>query len=113
MTRFLLPILGWIVPIVLAPLVYVMARELLNAHRRIDDLPPIAKRIAVVLLGTLLVGALNTLGVAVPVECYVGDVFAFTEACVRAINGPTVVRGVTAGLTAMVIHAIKKSRPNE
>lgn len=113
MTRFLFPILGWVLPIVLAPLVYIVMREILNAHRKIDDLPPIAKRIAVVGGGTLLVATFNVLGVALPVECYVSDTFAFTESCAKALNTPTVVRGVTAALAAMAIHAIKKSRPND
>ena len=113
MMRFIYPVLGWIVPILLAPLVYAVSREILNASRRIDDLPPAIKRVAVAIIGTLLVGGLNALGVALPAECYVADTFAFTDVCAKALNGPTVVRGVTAAIAAMIIHTIKKSKPNE
>lgn len=105
-------ILGWVLPIVLGPIVYLFAREVLNATRRIDDLPPIVKRIAVVGLGALVVAVFNVLGVALPPECYTGVDFALTPDCAAAINTPTVVRGLTAGVVAMVLHALKKAKPN-
>lgn len=106
-------ILGWVLPIVLGPLVYAAARELLNAHRRVDDLPPLLKRLAVVALSALTVATFNVLGVALPPECYANETFTLSDACAQAFNAPTVVRSVTAAAVAMIIHAIKKSKPND
>ena len=102
-------VLGWILPVVLGPIVYILAREVLNAHRKIDDLPPAFKRVAVVALGSLVAAVLNVLEIAPPPEC-VSD--AATEACAQALNVPTVVRGATASAVAMILHALKKSRPD-
>lgn len=109
MNAIVLQIIGWVLPIVLGPLVYVAARYALNANAFVDELPPLFKRVAVVALGTLTVAVLNVLGVAVPTECAT-PTETFTD-CAATLNTPTVVRGVTAGVVAMVLHALKKSRP--
>ena len=112
MDVILVKVLSWVVPVLLGPLVYVAARELLNVTRRVDDLPAFAKRIVVTLVGTVLTGALAALGVALPTECVASFAGSdFTDACAQALTGKTVVQGVTAGLTAMVLHALKKSNP--
>lgn len=106
----LMPVLGWILPVLLGPIVYLVAREALNAHRAIDNLPPFVKRIAVVALGGLIAAVLNVLGVAPPVECVaLPDV---APECLQALNTPTVVKGVTAALVAFFLHTIKKSNPH-
>ena len=105
-------VLGWVLPVVLGPLVYFAARELLNVSRRIDDLPPLVKRFAVVALGTLVAAGLHVLGGAVPLECVTLAEGVLSPECATALNAPTVVRGVTAGLVAMILHYLKKSRPN-
>lgn len=112
MLNIALTVLGWVAPIVLAPVVYAMARELLNISRKVDDLPVFAKRLVVTFVGTAIVGTLNVLGVTIPVEC-AGLPETLTETCAQALTGSTVVKGVAAGLAAMVIHAIKKSNPRD
>lgn len=112
MTTIAITVLGWVLPILLAPLVYFVARELLNVNLAIDNLPPIVKRLAVVALGTLIVAALSAAGVIVPTEC-VGLPNEFTAECAKALNAPVIVKGVTAALAAFVIHAIKKQKPND
>lgn len=112
MTSILYSIAGWALPILLGPIVYIVARQVLNAHYSIDALPPWVKRIAVVALGTLSAAVLSALGVAVPVEC-VSLPNEVTEACARVLSEPTVVRGLTAGVCAMIVHALKKSKPND
>jgi hypothetical protein len=110
MTNIAFTVAGWVLPIVLGPIVYLWARQLLNVTTWVDDLPPIFKRFAVVLLGTLVVAVLNALGIALPPECDTlpQDV---TQVCVSALSGSTIVRGVTAALVAMFLHALKKERP--
>ena len=106
-------ILSWVLPIELGPLVYFAARELLNVSRRIDDLPPLVKRLVVGVLGVLLTSAFTALGVALPPECVeLFRVDAVSEACRTALSAPDVLRGVTAALVAIAMHALKKSRPN-
>lgn len=108
-------VLGWVLPVVLGPVVYFVAREVLNVSQRIDDLPPAFKRVAVVLLGGIVTAGLNTLGIAIPEAC---NALAGTEvgtsaaACAQALGEKVPVQAVTAALVAMVIHAAKKSRPN-
>lgn len=104
-------VLGWVLPVVLGPVVYLFARELLNATRRVDDLPPIAKRASVIALGLLVSALLNAVGVAVPPECFALP-NEITSECANALNAPTVVRGISAALVAMLIHAVKKAKPN-
>lgn len=112
MTGITLHILGWVLPILLGPVVYIVARELLNVTRQVDDLPPLVKRLSVIALSALVVGAFNVLGVALPAECYLEDSVAITTACAQAINAPSVVKAITAALVAFGMHALKKSRPN-
>lgn len=111
MTSLIYSILGWVLPIVLGPLVYIVAGEVLNAHRRIDDLPPVFKRIAVVGLGTLIVAVLSALGIALPPEC-ASLPQEVTEACAKVLSEPTVVRGVAAALVAMLLHKLRKAKPD-
>lgn len=101
-------ILGWVLPLVLGPIVYVVARSALNAHTAIDDLPPILKRIAVGALGIAITVAAQALGVVLPPEC----VDAASRECATALNAPAVVQGVTVALVAIIMHALKKSNPN-
>lgn len=110
MTALALHVAGWVLPILLGPIVYVVMQQVLNVHRVIDDLPPVFKRGAVAAFGMLLVAVLNTLGVAVPQECvaFPADVIAD---CAKALSGPTVVRGITAALVAFAIHAARKAQP--
>lgn len=116
MNAITLKVLSWVLPMILGPIVYYAARELLNAAAWIDNLPPVFKRIAVVGVGTLLTAIFAALGVALPAECasltepsVVGGV---VQACGAALAGKVPVQGIAAGLTAMLIHAIKKQRPN-
>lgn len=112
MTSLLYSALGWVLPIVLGPLVYVVARYALNAGLWVDDLPPAFKRVAVVAIGGVIAAAFNALGIAPPPECVDMQTQAALASCAGALNAPVVVRGVTASLVAMLIHALKKSRPN-
>lgn len=117
MTAIALKVLSWVLPILLGPLVYLGARELLNVSERIDDLPPTAKRIAVVIFGTLVSAVFGVLGVTAPQECLalaahgISSVAEFTKPCAEALVTKAPVQGVVAALTAMVIHQIKKSNP--
>ncbi len=105
-------VLGWVAPLVIGPIVYFASRELLNAAVWIDDLPPAFKRVAVVLVGTIICAVLGVLGVSAPAECSalsnaVGD----AQACAIALTQKVPLQGVTSALVAFVIHAIKKSNP--
>lgn len=105
-------VLGWVLPILLGPLVYVVMRELLNISHRIDDLPPAFKRILVTIAGTGLAFGVEALGVSLPSECEaIRD--GISEACEAALTGKPFIKGVTAAVVAMVLHALKKSRPND
>ena len=105
-------VLGWVLPILLGPLVYVVMREVLNATRRIDDLPPAVKRILVTVAGTALAFGVEALGVSLPSACE--DVRnGISEACEAALLGKPFLKGITAAVVAMALHALKKSRPND
>lgn len=98
---------GWVLPVILGPLVYAASRKLLNVHYTLDALPPTVKRIVVMGVGLAATAALTALGVAVPAECLpsaAGD-------CLNALATTPVVQGVTAALVAMICHALKKSSP--
>lgn len=111
-SAIVLKVLGWVLPIVLGPLVYVVAREVLNVARRVDDLPPTAKRIVVGIIGTALSAGATATGIAIPTECVaLVQGIDFTEACSAALTGKTVVSGLTASIVAIVIHSVKKSNP--
>ena len=105
-------VLGWVLPILLGPLVYVAMREILNVSRRIDDLSPGVKRVLVTIAGTGLAFGVEALGVSLPSECEnVRE--GISEACEAALLGKPFLKGVTAAVVAMVMHTIKKSRPND
>lgn len=110
-----LKVLGWALPVLLGPIVYLVAREALNVTRRIDDLPPFVKRIAVSVIGVALTAGFTALGLAVPAECVAltQGAESVSEACATALTGATTVKGVTAGIAAMILHALKKSRPTD
>ena len=68
--------------------------------------------VVVVALGGIVVTATQALGVALPAECVDVATAGLTAQCAGALNTPGVLRGVAAGLTAIVIHALKKSNPH-
>lgn len=111
-------VIGWVLPIVLGPLVYAIARSTLNVSNRIDDLPPAIKRLAVVAFGTAVVAIFSALGVTAPETCVaigngtVAGVDA-AQACAVALASKVPVQGVVAALVAMTIHAVKKEKPND
>jgi hypothetical protein len=113
-----LKLLEWVLPVVLGPLVYYVAREVLNASERLDALPPVAKRVAVVALGTVVSAVFGALKLTAPEACVAltdATVAAGSDAlhaCAVALSAKVPLQGVTAGLVAMVVHAIKKERPN-
>lgn len=110
MTEFLTAkVLGWILPIILGPLVYVVARQALNVHDTVDNLPPIMKRIAVGAIGLAITVTFQALGVALPAECVTN---ATTVDCSQAINTPAVLQGLTAAAVALFLHHLKKAKPN-
>lgn len=111
-------VLEWVLPVVLGPIVYYVMRELLNLSAKVDDLPPIAKRFAVVLVGTVITGALSALKLASPEACValtdaatVAAQGSTVSACVAALTAKVPLQGITAALVAMVIHAVKKQNP--
>lgn len=105
-------VIGWVLPILLGPLVYVAMREVLNVSRKIDDLSPGIKRILVTIAGTGLAFGVEALGVSLPSACE--DVRnGVSEACEAALLGKPFLKGVTAAVVAMILHALKKSRPND
>lgn len=113
-----LQILGWALPVVLGPVVYVVARWLLNVSDKVDELPPTAKRLVVMALGTALSAGLSYLHIAIPTECAAlsnvsADVMAASaHACALALNTKVPIQGLTAAAVAFVMHQIKKSHPN-
>lgn len=100
----ILKVIGWVLPVVLGPIVYVLADNALNISKSVDDLPPALKRLAVVIMGTVLAAAFSALGLALPPECQA----AYDEVCARALGTPSVVQGVVAGLVAMAMHYLRK-----
>lgn len=105
-------VLGWVLPIILGPLVYVAMREVLNVSQRLDDLSPGVKRILVTIAGTGLAFAVEALGVSLPSECeQIRE--GVSEACEAALLGKPFLKGVTAAVVAMVLHKLKKARPND
>ena len=113
MTHIASLVFAWILPIVLGPLVYVLARQLLNAHYTIDGLPPTAKRVIVGIVGVLLATVFQQLGVTAPPECSDSALPEFLKACSAALSAAPVAQGVTASLVALVLHALKKSNPRD
>lgn len=105
-----LTVVGWVLPILLGPIVYFAGQALLNGSQKIDDLPPAFKRIAIVVLSSVLVAIFNAAGVTVPVECQGTEVVV--DACVKAINAPAVLKALTAAAVAFLMHFLKKQRPN-
>lgn len=104
-------VLGWVLPILLGPIVYVVMREVLNVSRRLDDLSPGVKRILVTIAGTAFAFAIEALGVSLPSECeQIRD--GVSEACEAALLGKPFLKGISAAVVAIVIHAVKKSPPN-
>lgn len=106
-------ILEWVLPLLIGPLVYAGARELLNLSATIDDAPAFAKRIFVVLFATLVSAGFAALGLTVPPECslLLHGGTEVTQACAVALTQKVPVQGVTAGIVAMIIHAVKKQQP--
>ena len=116
LTAFALKVLGWVLPIVLGPVVYYVAREVLNVSRRVDDLPAPLKRVAVVLIAAVVTAVFNALGIVVPEACTAlteVSANASAQACALALTQKVPVQAVTAAVVAMIIHAVKKQRPNE
>lgn len=105
-------VLGWVLPMLLGPVVYIVMREILNASRKIDDLPPFAKRLAVAAVGTGLAFAVEQLGLALPVEC-ANAADGISDACATALTAKPFVKGVTAAGVAMILHMLKKAKPND
>lgn len=105
-----LKVLGWVLPILLAPIVYALARIMLNAHARIDYLPAWIKRGAVLALGFAVTAILSALGLTVPAEC-IGLPAEFSEQCAQALSAPTFLKGLTVAVVAMLMHALKKAKP--
>lgn len=115
-----LKLLEWVLPVLLGPLVYYVAREVLNVSRGVDNLPPAVKRVAVVAIGTLVTAVFGALKLTVPEACAAltdaATVAANSDAataCAAALSAKVPVQGVTAALVAMVVHAIKKQRPHD
>lgn len=111
-------LLEWVLPIVLGPIVYYVAREVLNVSQRVDDLPPWAKRLAVTAISAVVTTAFGALHLTAPEACAqlapAADAAAnAAQTCINALGDKTVVQAVTAALTAMLVHALKKERPNE
>lgn len=119
MNPIIIKVLSWVLPVVLGPLVYYASRELLNVSHRIDDLPPAIKRIAVVIIGTVVSASLGVLGIAAPAECAAlldpaaNIAVGMGQKCAEALTAKVPLQGITAGLAAMIIHAIKKQKPHE
>lgn len=112
-----LKVLEWVLPMVLGPLVYYAARELLNLSAKVDDLPPVLKRVAVVGIGIVITGVFNVLNIVAPEQCVAltGTATAAgtdaLHACAVALTQKVPVQGVTSGLVAILIHALKKQSP--
>lgn len=106
-------VLGWVLPIILGPLVYVVARQLLNVSNKVDDLPPSVKRLAVVFFGTAISAALGLLGLTAPDTCLalISEAAASAKDCATALGAKIPVQGVVSAIVAMLIHEIKKSSP--
>ena len=112
-------VLSWVLPVLLAPIVYFAAREVLNAARWIDDLPAPLKRVVVVVLGTIVSASLGVLGITAPAECVslldpaLNAAAGAAQKCAEALGAKTLLQGVTASLGAMLMHRLKKQRQND
>lgn len=108
--------LEWVLPVVLGPIVYYVAREILNASTRIDDLPAPIKRVAVVLIGGVVTAVFGALHLVAPEACVALTDSATVAshavgACAAALGEKVPVQGVTAAIVAMIVHNIKKQNP--
>ncbi len=118
MQTITLQVLSWVLPVVLGPVVYFVARYALNASDKIDDLPASVKRIAVIGIGTAISYAFAWLHIDVPSECAaLKDVstdimVGAVHACAAAINTKAPLQALVAAAVAMVIHEVKKSHPS-
>lgn len=104
----ILKIAGLVLPILLGPIVYVVARQALNIHDAVDGLPPIAKRVIVTILGAAIVVAFNALGLTLPSEC-ISDPSA--AECATALSAPAMLKGITGAVVAMIMHKFLKADP--
>ena len=118
-SAIVIKVLSWVLPVLLGPIVYYASRELLNVSRRIDDLPPSLKRVVVTLLGMIVSASLGVLGIAAPAECAAlldpaqNAAAGIGQACANALGAKVPLQGIVAALTAMLIHRIKKQRPQD
>lgn len=113
-------LLGWLLPLVLVPVVYVVFRWVTNHIDLLDRLPAGVKRIAVTLFGMAATTILSKIGIAMPLACeglWVGDLSA---ACLEALNEQgwqnglaTAIAGVFVGLGAMGLHYLRKKPPHD
>lgn len=116
MQTIYMKMLEWVLPVVLGPLVYYVAREVLNVSARVDDLPAPIKRVAVVLIGTLVTAVFGALHLVAPEACTALTDAATVatdgvRACATALGQKVPVQGVTAAVVAMIVHAVKKENP--
>lgn len=119
--QLILRVLGFVLPIVLVPVVYASFRFVSNHVGALDALPPWAKKLSVTLLGVALTGLLDLLGVGLPIAC--GELVAngeLTAACLDALqqgdwqkNVATTLAGAFVGLGAIGLHWLKKQPPND
>jgi ABC-type Co2+ transport system permease subunit len=111
-------VLQWVLPVILGPVVYYIARWALNASDAIDNLPAVVKRAAVVAIGGALTTTLAYLHVDIPSECAAlanagADIMTgAVHACALALNTKVPLQALTAAAVAFVIHSLKKQRPN-
>lgn len=118
MNALTLQVISWMLPVVLGPLVYVVARWALNVSDNVDALPTTVKRLVVMAIGTALSAGFSYLHLTLPDECATlvnvsADVYVHAvNACALALNTKIPLQGLTAAAVAFVIHAIKKSHPS-
>jgi len=114
MNAIAMKVLGWVLPMVLGPIVYVVSRELLNLSQRVDDLPPFFKRCVVIAISVIVSAVFGALKLTAPAECInISDAVGAAQACAVALSAKVPLQGVVAALVAFAIHAVKKQKPND
>lgn len=108
--------LEWVLPVVLGPIVYYVAREILNVSARIDDLPAPIKRVAVFAISGVVTATFGALHLVAPEACTALTDSATVAsnavgACAAALTQKVPVQAVTGAVVAMIVHAIKKESP--
>lgn len=96
--------LGILVPVLIAPLAYVVVQNLKAFITALDRAPAWVKQGVVLLIVTLLSAVAQMAGVVLPDTCASGD----RSTCLTALTDTNAMKILLTGILTMLVHAGKK-----